>query len=183
MAMNRIGIISDAALKSARRNVETELLKFGFFDDKVSRIPVRLVPFGGAYGWQDYQRSGTISIPRVSWAKLCNLMEHEYVSLRDVLRHEFAHAVADTHQHLIRTPEFALAFGDSHHWATSSEYAPELFVTAYAATATGEDFAETFMYFLKYAGKLPARFSTPAIRKKWRFVRQLGMCMRREAKE
>jgi len=182
MPTNRIGIVSDAALASARRDVEAELRRSGFFDARVGQIAVQLVALGVAYGWQDYRGSGTISVPRVSWPKLCNLLEHEYVSLRDVLRHEYGHAVADTHQHLIRTPEFALAFGDSHHWATSNDYDPEVFVTTYAATATGEDFAETFMYFLKHGGKLPARFGTSAIRKKWRFVKWLGQQIRREAK-
>ena len=182
MPKNRIGIVPEAGLVAARKDIAAELLKFGFLDARVGQIAVKLVPLGVAYGWQDYRGSGTISVPRVSWPKLCNLLEHEYVSLRDVLRHEYGHAVADTHQPLIRTPEFAFAFGDSHHWATSSDYDPEVFVTTYAATATGEDFAETFMYFLKHKGRLPARFSTPAIRKKWQFVRRLGAQIRREAR-
>ena len=47
-------------------------------------------------------------------------------------------------------------------------------VSRYAASATQEDFAETFMFFLKYKGKIPARFANkPAIRKKWKAVAEI----------
>ncbi|MBR0459548.1 MAG: hypothetical protein IJJ26_09950 [Victivallales bacterium] len=45
------------------------------------------------------------------------------------------------------------------------------FVSAYARTSTQEDFAETFMFFLKYRGVLPKEFSRQkAIRLKWETV-------------
>ena len=37
-----------------------------------------------------------------------------------------------------------------------------------------EDFAETFMLFVKHMGKIPAKFAKkPAIRKKWRAVAEI----------
>ncbi len=47
-------------------------------------------------------------------------------------------------------------------------------VTGYAATATREDFAETFMRFVKHKGKIPAKFAKmPPVRKKWKAVAEI----------
>jgi hypothetical protein len=37
-----------------------------------------------------------------------------------------------------------------------------------------EDFAETFMYYLEYSGRLPKKFNYPEIKKKWEFVKLLS---------
>ena len=37
-----------------------------------------------------------------------------------------------------------------------------------------EDFAETFMVYLRSKGTLPECFSTPSIRRNWKFIRDLG---------
>ena len=43
-----------------------------------------------------------------------------------------------------------------------------------ATRATQEDFAETFMLFVKHKGKIPARFAKkPVIRKKWEAVAEI----------
>ena len=48
------------------------------------------------------------------------------------------------------------------------------YVSEYATSATQEDFAETFMLFVKHKGKIPARFAKkPAIRKKWKSVAEI----------
>ena len=50
----------------------------------------------------------------------------------------------------------------------------ERYVSEYAMRDTREDFAETFMLFLKHKGKLPAKFATkPAIKKKWAAVAEI----------
>ena len=47
-------------------------------------------------------------------------------------------------------------------------------MTEYATDSTREDFAETFMLFMKYKGKVPARYrGKRAIEKKWDAVRQI----------
>ena len=48
------------------------------------------------------------------------------------------------------------------------------YVSEYASSATQEDFAETFMLFVKHKGKIPAKFARkPAIRKKWKAVAKI----------
>ena len=48
------------------------------------------------------------------------------------------------------------------------------YVSEYASSATQEDFAETFMLFVKYKGKIPAKFAKrPVIRKKWKAVAKI----------
>jgi hypothetical protein len=53
------------------------------------------------------------------------------------------------------------------------EYDPYYHVTKYAATAPAEDFAEVFWLYLKHKGKLPKKFETEAISRKWNFVAEL----------
>ena len=93
--------------------------------------------------------------------------------MRDVIRHEFGHALADKYRKFFRGGIFKAAFGasygekkvfDGDDW--SDEY-----VTEYASTKAQEDFAETFMLYMKHKGKLPARYRGKcAIEKKWRTV-------------
>jgi len=47
------------------------------------------------------------------------------------------------------------------------------FVSTYAATQPAEDFAETFMHFVRLKGALPRKWKTPAIRPNWTFVKGL----------
>jgi hypothetical protein len=44
----------------------------------------------------------------------------------------------------------------------------------YAATAPAEDFAETFMLYLRFGGTLPARHASTTIKNKWKFIRRLS---------
>ena len=104
----------------------------------------------------------------------------------DVLRHEFGHALADRYPQVLRDGDlFKKAFGGPHGVrpakGTDKDDWEGRCVTGYAATATREDFAETFMFFVKQKGKIPARFAKkPAIRKKWKAV---GEIVRRVAAE
>lgn len=47
-------------------------------------------------------------------------------------------------------------------------------VTEYTAVTTGEDFAEIFWLYLKSKGKLPRFYDTAPIRRKWKFLGELG---------
>lgn len=163
-----------ARLNRANYAVTCELQTHGFYDHQLQAVNTYLVPFGLAHGWQWYGSTGDISIPRVSLSRLSHIWTGGYTSLRDVLRHEFAHAIADTHRGLFRSAFFFDSFGAAHGWDCEWEYDPEQHVSDYAATASAEDFAETFMLYLRHSGSLPARHATTTIRHKWRFVRRLA---------
>jgi hypothetical protein len=96
-------------------------------------------------------------------------------SLRDVLRHEYGHAVAHYYPGLIqKSARFKEVFGGNY-WAKShSRSEHDEFVSEYASTMPMEDFAETFMVYLRHRGELPTRFKIPAIKRKWSFIRDLG---------
>jgi hypothetical protein len=106
-------------------------------------------------------------------------------SLRDVLRHEFAHALAFYYPGLIRrTRTFVAAFEARYDepWPDPPTD-PKDFVTDYAMTSPDEDFAETFMVWLRgfsnpnasvtRSRRRPSRRATPALRAKFRFVRDV----------
>ena len=94
----------------------------------------------------------------------------------DVIRHEFGHALADLYPGALKKGGvFRAAFGGSYGEAPAEERGvegwEERYVSEYATSATQEDFAETFMLFVKHKGKMPSKFSKkPAIRKKWKAV-------------
>lgn len=166
-------IVNQRRLDSANYAVTSELDRLGLYDAPMQAVETYLVPFGLAYGWQYYGDNGHICIPRVSLSRLSHLWRGSYSSLRDVLRHEFGHALADTHRGLFRSRRFSNAFGAAHNWNIEWEYHPDHHVTTYAAAAPAEDFAEVFMFYLRYDGRLPARIATFPIRRKWRFIDEL----------
>lgn len=94
----------------------------------------------------------------------------------DVLRHEFGHALADKFKKFFRGGIFKEAFGASYGEKKvfeGGDWSKE-HVTAYASTMTQEDFAETFMLFMKHKGKMPARYcGKRAIVKKWKAVERI----------
>jgi len=94
----------------------------------------------------------------------------------DVFRHEFGHALADLYPGALKKGGvFRTAFGGSYGEDPAEERGvdgwEERYVSEYATSATQEDFAETFMLFVKHKGKIPVKFARkPAIRKKWKAV-------------
>lgn len=97
----------------------------------------------------------------------------------DVFRHEFGHALAERYPGARKNGGvFRAAFGGSYGGKPAKGTDPadweDSCVTPYAATATQEDLAETFMLFVKHKGKLPAKFAKKlAIRKKWKAVAEI----------
>jgi hypothetical protein len=171
-------VVTFGELERANDQTIDELENFGFYDEQMVRIEVYLALAGDAFGWQNYGGDGHINIPALSLARLSALVGYEKASLRDVLRHEYAHAVADTHRGLMRSRKFSTAFGRSHGSEQNSEYDKSVHITPYSAANPGEDFAEVFMKFLKHSGKVPQRFRKPAIERKWGFVMELASAVR-----
>ena len=158
--MNKVHIVTLRRLERALNRVIPELERHGFWDDRMDDVDVCLVGVRSAYGYQDYGGSGEIWIPAVSLSKIADRFTGRYTALADVLRHEYGHAFADTHRGLMRRRSFRQAF-----WTTIGDddpmrYDPDFHVTPYAATNAGEDFAETFMLYLKHGGRLPKKLDT-----------------------
>jgi len=174
-----MNIITLKRLDRAVLQVQSELFDLGFYDEPVQAVDVYLVFLGNAYGWHYYGGSGDINIPAISFSRLRDLFRRRYTSLRDVLRHEYAHAVADTHRGLFRSPRFSEPYGGSHESSVASEFDPRCHLTEYAAESPSEDFAETFMFFVRHSGVLPPRLRTPVIARKWAFIRDLGRAIKR----
>ncbi len=93
--------------------------------------------------------------------------------LADVIRHEYAHAIAYCYPTLVRSRAFVNAFAARHDANVSVGFIDGFHLTAYAGTSPAEDFAETFMLYMRMKGRLERRFHTRRIRLKWRFIRKL----------
>jgi len=157
----------------ANNQVTDELDNLGFWSDRLDKIEVYWVPASwDHYGW--YSRH--IHIPAITGAQLTDFLEGKFTRLTDVLRHEWAHAVADRHKHLIETQRFESVFGGSYDSDDAVwEYDPDRHLTRYAAVNPCEDFAEVFHYYLRHKGRLPVRMADkPRIVRKWQFVKWLA---------
>jgi len=174
MANQKHTIITMQRLRGALSDVQRELDRTGIFNERLGDVGVYLTSFGIAYGYQYYGSTGHIEIPAISLSRLSEIVfGGRRATLRDILRHEYGHAVADQNRGLIRSKHFRIAFGSGHNDEIPSKYCPSKHVTEYAATDSCEDFAEVFMFFLKHEGRNPKRFQSPAILAKWKFVETL----------
>lgn len=169
----QMDIVTKGRLDAANYAVTQELRKLGLYDAPMQEVDTYLVAFGRAYGWQWYRGSGHIDIPAVSLARLRDLWRGRYTSLRNILRHEFAHALADTHRGLFRSRRFSDAFGASHDSEVALEYDADFHLNSYAATSPKEDFAELFEVYVRYQGRLPSDLATKPRRRKWQFIDDL----------
>ena len=179
-AIPAVKIVTLSRLNRAVSDVQRELEAHGFYDEKLAKIDVYLSWVGYAYGWCWYGLSGNIHIPAVSIGKMFEgVVGAPTTTLRDTLRHEYGHAIAHTHRALFCSVPFKRAFGSHHDADIQWDYDAERHVTPYAATSPGEDFAETFMLYLRHNGELPDRFDTWRIRRKWRFIQEVGSAVKR----
>jgi hypothetical protein len=175
-----MNIVTLARLNRAVADVQRELEEHGFYDEKLAKVDIYLSWVGYAYGWCWYGTSGNIHIPVVSLGKMFERFSGCLrTTLRDVVRHEYGHALAHTHRGLLCSVPFKRAFGSHHDADVKADHDPERHVTPYAATSPSEDFAEVFMIYLRHSGELPARLDTWRIRRKWRFIRELGTAVNR----
>ena len=175
-----MNIVTLTRLNRAVNDVQIELQRHGFYDDKLASVDVYLSWCGYALGWCYYGTSGNIHVPAISFGKLFERFSGcSRTSLRDVIRHEYGHALAHTHRGLFCSVPFKRAFGSHHDADIQWDYDAERHVTPYAATSPSEDFAEVFMCYLRHDGVLPERFDSWRIRRKWRFIKDLSSAVSR----
>jgi len=174
-----LNVINKKQLDSANQAVTGELAAFGFWDEELAKTDTYLTLAGRAYGWQMYESSGEIHIPAISLNRLSEkILKQKRVTLRDILRHEFAH----TYPELVKNKQFEKVFGGPHELDSglAQVYDPAFHVSEYAASMPMEDFAEDFMHYLKHKGELPKRLDQPAIRKKWNYIDKLPAKIKRK---
>ncbi len=158
-------------LTEANCRVTAKMGRLGLWSDQLDDIDVYLVPVSFAcYGW--FEPEGDIYIPAVNGANLSDLITGHHTRLTDVLRHEWAHALADRRPRLVEGKRFVSTFGGPYESDEAVlEYDPDHHLTKYAAAMPCEDFAETFHHYLRHKGRLPLRLANkPEIIRKWEFV-------------
>jgi hypothetical protein len=165
-------ILSLEQLNRAHFHVLRELGALGLWSERLAQVEVLLVPFSwDCYGWQNYGSDGSICVPQLCVARVGDWwFKRKGYPLRDLLRHEWAHALAHHYPELISSRSFVRAFDGEHDGEDSFLFDPEIHVSEYAATSPMEDFAENFMGYLKHKGHLPQKWQTPSIAKRWRFI-------------
>lgn len=129
-------------------------LAYGYF------LHGRVSPLERWLGW----RPGHIYLPAVS--------VHPR-QVRDTLRHEYGHALAHRQPAGTRSRAFRAAFGgDGWQAEPTLRQRPAHCVSRYAQTCPREDFAETFMVYVRRQGRAPAKM-TDGLRAKWEVVAHL----------
>lgn len=103
-------------------------------------------------------------------------------TLLDTVRHEFAHAWAWLDPAFVHRPWFRGAFGARYQdeWDEAPAFDDQSFVSAYATVKPKEDFAETFMAYLKYRRSLTRFERRPGLRRK---IRAVERAVRQAARE
>jgi hypothetical protein len=175
-------VITLTQLTEANWQVTTEMERLGLWCDALDDIDVRLVPVSFAcYGW--FQPEADIYIPAVTGANLSDLITGHHTRLTDVLRHEWAHALADRCPELVETKRFTRTFGGAYEsCAAVRSHDPEHHLTPYAAASPCEDFAETFHYYLRHKGRLPVRLThKPKIARKWESIEWMANKIARQS--
>ncbi len=170
---------SETGVKTAFYRVRRELRDMGllFLNSKLSKVKVihdglsvnGLSGFVGIMGFYDPQTQN-IHIPAIWPAAL--LPWYKERCMTDVLRHEFGHALEGKFSKFFHDERFRKAFGGEYGMIVVARKGDDRnYVSNYASKYTQEDFAETFMLFIKHKGVLPRQFSRKkAIRLKWETV-------------
>ena len=121
--------------------------------------------------WLGYE-PGNIYIPQ--WVLSQGPWGQDRGSLRDILRHEYGHALAWHYPALVRrSRRFVEAFGSRYDDPEPGVGPRSAFVSYYASTMPAEDFAETFAVWLRRGGRCPEHYRNRALRRKWAFVRDV----------
>jgi hypothetical protein len=175
-------IISYKRTNSAAIDVQRELQAIGLwhaeselFNTEVYWCPIPRVNNYGVFfhgtdrlqGMLGY-KTGHIYIPGIV---LANIFWQHMHSVRDVIRHEYAHAFAHYYPKLIiRSKEFESVYGGKYYSSVPSQMEDEAYVSDYAKTIPMEDFAETFMVFVRRRGVMPKSMKNVKLKKKWKFI-------------
>lgn len=115
-------------------------------------------------------QSGNIYIPSIV---LSNILWPSAQSVRDIIRHEYAHAFAHYYPELIiESNEFEQIFGGHYYSELPSNMGEEAYVSEYAKTLPMEDFAETFMVYVQKKGLKPVKITNKNLIKKWMFIKK-----------
>ena len=172
--------VSEQSVRNATYKVRRELREMGLMasGSLLDQIPVKWEPkwsfdnlWSVAHGWLGFFSSdGCMHIPE---NYIAGLFGWESRNLTATLRHEYGHALESCYPEYFHDEHFINAFGDDY-GENSVQWSPEDCVSTYARTNTQEDFAETFMLYLKHKGVLPEEFSKrKAIRAKWRAIKAI----------
>lgn len=172
---------ANAAFNKVRR----ELFKLGMFTDAMDEVEAEWQQFavGALLNIEYFKRCGLgkpnvmgfctaenrVCIPEFVLGRDCSIL--------DVMRHEFGHACANAYPEIFASEEFKRAFGNKYgdFAAIDAGKWKEFCVSEYAAESTEEDFAETFMYYLKHKGKIPKAYGgNKHIKLKWKFIERLA---------
>ena len=182
--MKRNKTITLKQTSSAAIAVQRELQALGLWneDSKLAQVEIYFYPwsynsagffviaptkFHTALGYSP----GHIFIPKYV---LLQLFWQDRGSLRDVLRHEYGHALAYHYEDLIEhSLEFQDVFGGHYYDTETSGMKPEAYISEYAKTMPMEDFAETFMVYVRRKGILPANIKNVRLKKKWKFIAKI----------
>ncbi len=186
--MKKGQIITYKRTNSALESVQNEFAKIGLWKEEslLTKVDVNWCPlpqvkmydamgfFFHGTGFFDRilgYKTGHIYIPAYV---LTNLFWQHCHSLRDVIRHEYAHALAHYYPNLIcNSKEFEKAFGGKYYSYEPCQMEREAFVSEYAKTMPMEDFAETFMVFVRRKGFMPSNILNAKLKRKWKFIAKI----------
>lgn len=92
-------------------------------------------------------------------------------SLKDIIRHEYGHALTHHYPELIiDSSRFEKCFGGNYYDYTASSMRKESFISIYASTMPCEDFAETVMVYVRRKGIIPEKYTDKKLINKWNFI-------------
>ena len=192
--MKRGSAVSKEQLDRATILVQTELAGMGLWNERSRllktevfwcRFPQITAPAAlgfflhGSNVWDSLigYEDGHIYIPQ--WVLLHGPWQNRG-SLRNLVRHEYGHALAHEYPQLIqRSARFVDVFGGRYYDGDFPDDWDSDFVSDYASTSPCEDFAETFALYLQKGGILPDGFDYPGIRRKWKFIRDAARIIAR----
>jgi hypothetical protein len=165
LSLKRISLARlDRAFQRARRELhDVGLLEEGRYLDRIDCVQTYLPTICSELGY--VYDAGVPFLPRLVGFRPgviyipFNAPAQAYVpggTLLDTIRHEYAHAWAWLDPRFIGGAWFSAAFGAPYRgsWRAPRDEDRAEFVSDYAMTSPAEDFAETFMTFLRYRRSL-----------------------------
>ena len=175
---------SEVETKTVQVRKELEKMGLLFENSRLSQVMVYYHFVFTEAAWAGWKRvmgfyfNGNIHIPAFWPPALSSKLSPMYCKrpLLDVIRHEFGHALEGKFYNVFHSGKlrerFLEAFGAPYGRRKVSREGDESnYVSEYARDMTQEDFAETFMFYMKHKGRIPKKYmKSPAIRAKWKTV-------------